>query len=220
MITVISQHRRQLSAALLDDLGRYRHKVFIKHLGWQVDSTAAHPDRESDQFDHADTRYTLALDERQQVCGCARLLPTTRPYLLSEVFGFLCDRPAPRQSDTWEISRFAASPLEDGKLPMRVFWNTLHTAWTLGATSVVAVTTPALERYFLRHGVELTRLGRPQRVKNDSVVALNFAAYQKNGRAALFTQSAAVASLNRVFLHGGPAPRHRTERHQAQAASE
>lgn len=206
MITVISRHESQLSPALRDDLGRYRHAVFIKQLGWQLPAGTRRPGHEVDQFDHTDTRYTLALDSEEKVHGCARLLPTTQPYLLSEVFGFLCDRPLPRQDDAWEISRFAASPLEDGKLPMRVFWHTLHTAWTLGANSVVAVTTPALERYFLRHGVALSRLGQPQRVNRDHLLALDFPAYQKNGRAALYTQSAAVASLNQAFLRGNPPP--------------
>ncbi|MGE7960533.1 acyl-homoserine-lactone synthase [Pseudomonas sp. NPDC089530] len=207
MISVISRHESQLSPALRDDLGRYRHAVFIEQLGWQMPAAISRPGHEADQFDHSETRYTLALDSAQQIHGCARLLPTTQPYLLSEVFGFLCDRPLPRQDDTWEISRFAATALEGGKLPMRVFWHTLHTAWTLGANSVVAVTTPALERYFRRNGVALSRLGQPQRVNRDHVLALDFPAYQKNGRAALYAQSAAVASLNRAFLHGNPPPR-------------
>lgn len=190
MISIITRHHHELSAALEDNLGRYRHEVFIQQLGWQLDSTYALPQREFDQFDQADTRHILALDPKGQVCGCARLLPTTQPYLLSEVFGFLCDQPSPRSSDTWEVSRFAARALEKGRLPMRVWWNSLHHAWSQGANRVVAVTTPALERYFLKNGVQLSRLGSPQRVNKDHVVALSFPAWQKNGRLALQAQSA------------------------------
>ncbi|WP_347905802.1 acyl-homoserine-lactone synthase [Pseudomonas purpurea] len=215
MITVISRHRQELTPALHDDLGRYRHNVFVKQLGWELNTSSPLPDREFDQFDHADTRYIIALDRDQRVHGCARLLPTTQPYLLSDVFGFLCDQAVPRRSDTWEISRFAASALENGKLPMRVFWNSLHSAWSLGATEVVAVTTPSLERYFLHHGVQLRRLGQPQRLNRDHVVALSFAAYQKNGRAALHAQSAAVNSLNQAFLRSGSALAHQAEQAQA-----
>lgn len=204
MITVIARHHHALSPSLHDDLGRYRYKVFIKTLGWPLNTSGALPGREYDQFDHGDTRYLIALDAHQHIHGCARLLPTTQPYLLSEVFGFLCDQPVPRRSDTWEISRFAASRLENGKLPMRVFWSTLHDAWCMGATEVVAVTTPALERYFLRNGVQLSRLGQPRRTATDQMVALSFPAYQKNGRAALYAPSAAVTSLNRAFLRDGP----------------
>ncbi len=220
MITVISRHHHELSPSLHDDLGRYRHKVFIKRLGWQLASGSALPGREFDQFDHNETRYIIALDPQQHIHGCARLLPTTEPYLLSEEFAFLCDRPAPRRNDTWEISRFAASALEQGKLPMRVFWNSLNTAWELGANEVVAVTTPSLERYFLRHGVLLRRLGQPQWVNQEQVLALSFAAYQKNGRAALHAQSAAVTSLNQVFRRSGPAQTSRARPLHTQAASE
>jgi acyl homoserine lactone synthase len=204
MITVIARHHHELSPSLHDDLGRYRHKVFIKNLGWELKTSGSLPGREYDQFDHHNTRYIVAVDPHQQVHGCARLLPTTQPYLLSEVFGFLCDQPVPRHNDTWEISRFAASRLEEGKLPMRVFWHTLHDAWRMGATEVVAVTTPALERYFLRNGVQLSRLGQPQRTHTDHVVALSFPAKQKNGHTALYAQPAAVTSLNQAYLRAGP----------------
>ena len=190
MISIITRRHHELSATLEDDLGRYRHEVFIQQLGWQLDSTHARPQREFDQFDHADARHILALDAEHQVCGCARLLPTTQPYLLAQVFGFLCDQPTPPSSDTWEVSRFAARALEEGTLPMRVWWNSLNHAWSQGANRVVAVTTPALERYFLRHGVQLSRLGSPQRVNKDHVVALSFPAWQKNGQIALHAESA------------------------------
>ena len=190
MISIITRRHHELSATLEDDLGRYRHEVFIQQLGWQLDSTHARPQREFDQFDHADARHILALDAEHQVCGCARLLPTTQPYLLAQVFGFLCDQPTPRSSEAWEVSRFAARALEEGTLPMRVWWNSLNHAWSQGANRVVAVTTPALERYFLRHGVQLSRLGSPQRVNKDHVVALSFPAWQKNGQIALHAESA------------------------------
>lgn len=99
MISIITRRHHELSATLEDDLGRYRHEVFIQQLGWQLNSTHARPQREFDQFDHADARHILALDAEHQVCGCARLLPTTQPYLLAQVFGFLCDH-QPREAAT------------------------------------------------------------------------------------------------------------------------
>ena len=41
---------------------------------------------ELDQFDRKDTVYVVSQDEDGLVNGCARLLPTHRPYLLGEVF--------------------------------------------------------------------------------------------------------------------------------------
>ena len=43
MISIITRRHHELSATLEDDLGRYRHEVFIQQLGWQLDSTHARP---------------------------------------------------------------------------------------------------------------------------------------------------------------------------------
>ncbi|MDE1166658.1 MAG: acyl-homoserine-lactone synthase [Pseudomonas sp.] len=193
MVHVMCKRFDQLSARLRDDLGRYRHQVFIRDLGWDVVSTSFLPEREFDQFDHPGTRYIIALDARGNICGCSRLLPTGEPYLLGEVFGYLCDEAPPADPLTWEISRFAASADQGSAVAMRVFWYSLHKAWQQGAGAVVAVTTQAMERYFLRHGVALQRLGAPQVVKGERLLALSFAAFQPNGVKALRAQGREVA---------------------------
>ncbi|UUZ50691.1 hypothetical protein LP420_13640 [Massilia sp. B-10] len=64
---------------------------------------------ELDQFDRPDTLYMVSQDELGQVNGCARLLPTSQPYLLGEVFPELMNGlPVPCSPDVWELSRFAA----------------------------------------------------------------------------------------------------------------
>jgi len=60
-------------------LSTYRYEVFCKKLGWQLNVTG---DEETDQFDRADTLYVVAKNDLGNICGCARLLPTTKPYLL------------------------------------------------------------------------------------------------------------------------------------------
>ncbi|WP_455923459.1 acyl-homoserine-lactone synthase [Pseudomonas putida] len=181
MIQIISQRHSELSAPLRDALGRYRHTVFIEQMGWDVRTTSSIPGREFDQFDHPGTRYVIALDGHGQVQGCARLLPTLEPYLLGEVFDYLCEQAPPQNGQTWEISRFAARAGQDPRLAMRVFWSTLHAAWELGASAVVAVTTASLERYFQRNGVRQQRLGEARKVKGERLVALHFDAWQPGG---------------------------------------
>lgn len=64
---------------------------------------------ELDQFDRPDARYVVAHDDHGAVIGTARLLPTTQPYLLGEVFPHLMgDQPVPCSDEVWELSRFAA----------------------------------------------------------------------------------------------------------------
>lgn len=44
---------------------------------------------------------------------------------------------------------------------------------------MVAVTATAMERHFVRNGVILQRLGPPQKVKDETLAAVNFPAYQE-----------------------------------------
>ncbi|HCE9573075.1 TPA: acyl-homoserine-lactone synthase [Pseudomonas aeruginosa] len=180
MIELLSESLEGLSAAMIAKLGRYRHQVFIEKLGWDVVSTSRVRDQEFDQFDHPQTRYIVAMG-RQGICGCARLLPTTDAYLLKDVFAYLCSETPPSDPSVWELSRYAASAADDPQLAMKIFWSSLQCGWYLGASSVVAVTTTAMERYFVRNGVILQRLGPPQKVKGETLVAISFPAYQERG---------------------------------------
>ena len=83
----------ELRPPLMTRMARYRHRVFVEKLGWQLHCRDA---LELDQFDRDDTVYVIAQNEDGEVIGTARLLPTTRPYLLAEVFPQLLNgAPAP-----------------------------------------------------------------------------------------------------------------------------
>lgn len=167
-----------MSAAQLENLGRYRHRVFVDTLKWEIGSQHARPGCEFDQFDTPDTRYVLALGANDELLGCTRLLPTNSPYLLGEVFSYLCDEKPPRDSSVWEISRYTAFSEAAPELPIVIFKYSIQAAWTQGVDQVVAVTTTALERYFLRNGVKVSRMGRPRLDKSGMLVALSFPADQ------------------------------------------
>ena len=95
---------------LVMQMATYRRKVFGERLGWELQ---AQNGLEFDQFDRDDTMYVVAQDHNGWVTGCARLLPTTRPYLLGEVFPQLMQgQPLPCTPQVWELSRFAAMDLQ------------------------------------------------------------------------------------------------------------
>ncbi|MDX1588010.1 MAG: acyl-homoserine-lactone synthase [Oleiphilaceae bacterium] len=105
---------QNLPQELWQRLERYRFRVFVQHLGWDMPHVPASvPGGERDQFDQPDTLYVIALSDNDgEIIGCARLLPTLRPYLLREVFPMLLgDQPLPSRADLWELSRFAALDL-------------------------------------------------------------------------------------------------------------
>lgn len=94
MLTVATGTASQLPLGLETALAVYRYEVFIKSLKWQLPVDNG---MERDQFDRPDTLYAVASNASGKVCGCARLLPTTKAYLLDEVFPGLMDgAPAPR----------------------------------------------------------------------------------------------------------------------------
>ncbi|MDS0850264.1 GNAT family N-acetyltransferase [Burkholderia cenocepacia] len=63
-------------------LGVFRYDVFVGRLGWQLPGADATSLTEWDQFDRGRTIHVVSVDQAQHICGCARLIPTTQPYLL------------------------------------------------------------------------------------------------------------------------------------------
>lgn len=176
-------HLQSGSAAGLPDglyakLGSYRYKVFIERLGWQV---ASFGEREADQFDRADTVYVVAQDSLDRVSGCARLLPTHRPYLLGEVFPQLLNGLEPPCSpDIWELSRFAAvdlhSPLAtQGQMSSPVAIGLLKeavaTAMAHGAKQLVSVSPIGVERLLRAAGFRAWRAGPPMVIDGHPIFA-------------------------------------------------
>ncbi|MCX4159666.1 GNAT family N-acetyltransferase [Paraburkholderia aspalathi] len=163
-------------------LARYRYQRFVKDLGWDLPSE--HNDSERDQYDRNDTVYIIARDEDDSVLGCARLLPTTGPYLLQEIFPDLVASgvPLPCSPDVWEISRFAANPLSgggpdgaSGNYAIRpLLAAVVQCALTLGARQLVGVTYVSMERLFRRIGVHMHRAGPPQRIDDRPVIGFWF----------------------------------------------
>ena len=96
-----------LGAPLLDSMYRLRSDTFHRRLGWEVRVDSG---REHDWFDLIGPHYLVAHDGASNALGCCRLLPTTGPNMLGDVFPFLLDgNPAPSSSTVMEVSRFAVS---------------------------------------------------------------------------------------------------------------
>jgi acyl-homoserine lactone synthase len=93
----------------LEQSYRLRHRVYIQELRWRG-LPPRNDGRELDQFDTAEAVHLLYL-EGDKVLGGTRLMPTTEPHLLSEVFAhFASIRGVPRQPDIAEWTRFYVAP--------------------------------------------------------------------------------------------------------------
>lgn len=108
-MNIVSGCRKLLGARGYGELAAYRYRVFVEHLGWEL---GCPPEQEADQFDREDTVYVVSRTDEGDINGCARLLPTSRPYLLQEVFPQLLNGAGPPAADDiWELSRFTAVDL-------------------------------------------------------------------------------------------------------------
>ena len=167
--------KKDLPPALENALAAYRHNIFIERLGWPL---PVENGLERDQFDHPDTIYAMTHEPDGAICGCARLLPTTEPYLLSEIFPhLLAGAPVPRSGEVWELSRFAAATVEpnpaiDATVNTRcLLAAAVEIAAERGARRLITVSPLGIERLLHRMGVHAHRAGPPNLVDGKPIFA-------------------------------------------------
>jgi acyl homoserine lactone synthase len=153
----------------LEGMFKLRHEVFKERLDWEVGSQNG---RERDMFDDLDPVYIVCEDEGD-VLGTWRLLPTTKPYMLKDVFPeLLYGMPAPEAPDVWEISRFAVSKRVVGNDSLgtikKVTNLLLEQLFTFAARrdirQIVAVADVRFERILKRSGLLTHRYGPPLQI--------------------------------------------------------
>ena len=108
MLQAVWNEDRTRLASPLAQMHRDRKRVFVDRLGWRL--PVRDGQYEVDQFDGESAVYLLATDSQGNHEGSLRLLPTTGPHLLSEVFPDLCEGGVPRGPDIWEITRLCTAP--------------------------------------------------------------------------------------------------------------
>lgn len=176
---IVSGNRVELKQDLYADLGTYRREVFVELLGWDLETPNGH---EQDQFDRHDTVYVVARNNEGSINGCARLLPSTKPYLLSGVFPQLLNGLAPPESpDVWELSRFAAVDVSDASgsprgqlsspIATALLKKAIATAAHLGAKRLITVSPLGVERLLRHAGFRAHRAGPPMVINGHPLFA-------------------------------------------------
>jgi acyl homoserine lactone synthase len=177
---IITGNSTNLTKSLYTRVAHYRHKVFVERLGWPLETNNG---EEADQYDRPDTVYVVAQDINQQILGCARLLPTDKPYLLGEIFPQLIPAgvPLPNSSEIWELSRFAAVDLanqnsvNEGQFSSSVAINLLQAAINCakarGAKRLITVSPVGVERLLRKAGFYAHRAGPPMIVDGYPIFA-------------------------------------------------
>lgn len=159
MIIVIDALNRHRFEGILDDMYKLRARVFQDRLGWDV---KVRDGKEIDAFDALDPAYVVCLDDDGDVVGCMRLLQTTGPHMLADVFHALLDGEPPlRSARVWEATRFCVdtAKLSCGKtrnsisyVTSEVMIGAFEYAAEAGVLDAVAVIDPVMNRVMKRSG--------------------------------------------------------------------
>lgn len=159
MIYVVDSLNNSNHQALLEDMYRLRKRVFHDRLGWDVEIKDG---KEIDLFDRLDPAHVISVDDEGNVVGCMRLLQTTGPHMLADVFSSILDGEPPLRSSTvWEATRFCVDTqrLTGGRgrntisyVTSEVMIGAFEFAMSAGVTDAVAVIDPVMNRVLQRSG--------------------------------------------------------------------
>jgi acyl homoserine lactone synthase len=105
MIEVIEQYNAHEYSHLMDQMFQMRARVFHDRLRWNVRVVDG---RERDKYDDESPVYVIYTDDRKrEVKGSLRLLPTTGPTLLADIFSDTLPAGVHLSAPTiWECTRF------------------------------------------------------------------------------------------------------------------
>ena len=180
MIEVVTPENYGQYAAELTEMYRLRCRVFRDRLKWDVD---VRDGLEVDQFDNLAPTYLLAMDEARNIVGTWRLLPTTGPYMLRDVFPQLLEGDEPPSAPgVWETSRFAVDcPVNDecglsaiNRITNELFCGLVELGIGNGIHEVVTVYDIRIARLLNRVGCRPFWRSKRQRIGNTIAVAGRF----------------------------------------------
>jgi N-acyl-L-homoserine lactone synthetase len=151
--------------AIVTDLQRFRKRLFVDHLGWDLPTRG---DLEVDDFDTPDSGY-CALYQDEILVGGFRAVRTDHAYLAQTVFPQLASvRDYPRRRDVWEISRFGLLPEHASEELARLNYGLMFRfAQERQASALVAIADLVYERYLRAIGIRTRRYGPPQVIGRD-----------------------------------------------------
>ena len=175
MIHIVTPENQHLFQDEMEQAYRLRHRVFVDEMKW---TDLAKPDgREIDQFDNEHAVHMLYIDDGK-VHGYQRMLPSTRPHLLSDVMPQLCEDERPVGTHIWEWTRYCVEPAyrERGRALSPVANALLSGIVEWGLESGISTIIIEMNPLWLLRLVQLhfrtVPLGLPQRIGAQDVVAV------------------------------------------------
>ena len=200
MLKLIEGARASCFGKEMDAMFRNRAEIFSERLGWDV---VVKDGYERDHFDDLNPLYLVSVDPvTEQYWGSLRLLPTTGPNMLRDVFPQLLEEGEVVESaSVWESSRICATAVEGqprrSKNGVNYVMSELiagigEVALIAGLTQIVSVFDARILRVLKAVGCAPVVIGRPQRIGTAMAYA------------ALFEPDVARLELLREELEMGP----------------
>jgi N-acyl-L-homoserine lactone synthetase len=170
MIRLVAGSHRADFPREIAQMHEIRKRTFHDRLRWQVKTLRSW---EIDEFDALNPLYLLSMDDHNNVRGSLRLLPTTGPNMLADVFPELLGDGMHIESATiWESSRFsvdqeAASERSDNLLNRttgELLTGIVEVGLLAGLTEVVSVYDAMFARILKRANCAAELIGKPARL--------------------------------------------------------
>jgi len=178
MMVLIQGSQADQYPELIDQMHRLRARVFSNRLGWAVVDENGW---ERDKFDDLNPLYALSVDAAGRIVGTFRLLQTTGPTMLAEVFS-ACLPPGMviRSPLVWESTRFcvdtdlARERGEHGltEVTAELLSSLLEIGVYAGLDHIVTVIDVRMERILRRAGCPVERLADPVRIGDVPTLAI------------------------------------------------
>ena len=175
MAMLITKQNLHRHGETLEKVFRFRHRFFVDHKKWTALTKA--DEREIDEFDTPAAVHIVGLDQSGDVSTYTRLLPTTGPHLLSDVYPELLQgSPAPTGPDIWEWTRAAINPFkrDSGKgaslIKGEFYAAVIETCLYLGIRGLLVEAHPGLVTSAIEVGFHTRPLALPTEYRGEPVV--------------------------------------------------
>jgi acyl homoserine lactone synthase len=175
MIRIVTKDNAERHVSNLYQMHRIRKTVFKDRLGWDVTVSG---ELEVDEYDALGPSYLLSIDRYGVLNGCVRLLPTTGPNMLRDIFpSFVTKAAVPRGERVWEASRFAVSnhtsAAEAGlsQTTYDLLIGVVKFGLSNGINTIACVVDVRMERILRRAGWQLERLGPARQIGSTIAMA-------------------------------------------------
>lgn len=177
MTLVIEPAYRDLFHDVVEDMYRFRHRIFVDMLGWS--DIAREDKRDVDAYDHRDAVYFATL-EKGEVVACSRLIPSLTPNICATQFPEYANlKDIPRGPDIYDYSRFAVaadrySPGECNRLKAMQVASVFDYCVRRSITSCISFTLAHTLPQYVEMGIKTTPLGLPVTMGDSTYVSVHF----------------------------------------------